>query len=377
MRKPHNQTGRSMIEMLATLAIMGVLSILIMWGYTSAMNKNMANNIIYDVNLRGQDIYSKYNGMRTSLPTTITNFKAKPTSGFNLSFTTYPDDDIFTITIDSVPPSVCQVILDQEWDFPYMIQINDTKYTTDNTLCTQEALATMTFVFPLNMDTSIDIEERCLSANDCDEDYCVNAVCSICKKDYLANSSNNCFYCSSTQISSSTYTSEYECDKCSNRFYTNTGRCYSCDATSSYKSTQQQCTKCAQRTYNTDSGYCRLTSCDDDTYISTIGGCISCTTGNSYTATSLENCHACSNRYYTTSGICPKCTMDTDAATYMVTTQDECDRCDERFYATNGYCYNCATSTAYKTSQEQCEKCGFARVFDESTGLCSLVEDDI
>ena len=47
------QFGRSMIEMLAVLAIVGVLSIGGVWGYRKAMTKHLANSVIDDVNLSG------------------------------------------------------------------------------------------------------------------------------------------------------------------------------------------------------------------------------------------------------------------------------------------------------------------------------------
>ena len=45
------QHGRSMLEMLGVLAIIGVLSITALVGFTYAMNKNRANTTIYDVML--------------------------------------------------------------------------------------------------------------------------------------------------------------------------------------------------------------------------------------------------------------------------------------------------------------------------------------
>ncbi|MBR5130026.1 MAG: hypothetical protein IKV03_02240, partial [Alphaproteobacteria bacterium] len=50
------QSGRSMVEMLGTLAIIGVLSIGGIAGYTYAMNKYRANETINDINMRGIDL---------------------------------------------------------------------------------------------------------------------------------------------------------------------------------------------------------------------------------------------------------------------------------------------------------------------------------
>ncbi|MBR5130482.1 MAG: hypothetical protein IKV03_04590, partial [Alphaproteobacteria bacterium] len=50
------QSGRSMVEMLGTLAVIGVLSIGGIAGYTYAMNKYRANETINDINMRGIDL---------------------------------------------------------------------------------------------------------------------------------------------------------------------------------------------------------------------------------------------------------------------------------------------------------------------------------
>ncbi len=48
MFKFHNESGRSMVEMLGTLAIMGLLSIGVISGYTTAMNNHKANEALND-----------------------------------------------------------------------------------------------------------------------------------------------------------------------------------------------------------------------------------------------------------------------------------------------------------------------------------------
>ena len=53
------QSGRSMVEMLGTLAIIGVLSIGGIAGYSYGMDKYRANATINDVNLRAVDLISQ------------------------------------------------------------------------------------------------------------------------------------------------------------------------------------------------------------------------------------------------------------------------------------------------------------------------------
>lgn len=47
-----NESGRSMVEMLGTLAIIGVLSVVGIAGYTTAMNKHRTNKLLQQASLR-------------------------------------------------------------------------------------------------------------------------------------------------------------------------------------------------------------------------------------------------------------------------------------------------------------------------------------
>ena len=50
--KKTNESGRSMVEMLGVLAIIGVLSTVVMTGYTTALNKHKANQILNGASVR-------------------------------------------------------------------------------------------------------------------------------------------------------------------------------------------------------------------------------------------------------------------------------------------------------------------------------------
>ncbi len=71
-----NESGRSMVEMLGVLAIVGVLSVGGLAGYTTAMNKYRATEIMNSISLtlveaetRGETV--SYNGAYTSIPAAI------------------------------------------------------------------------------------------------------------------------------------------------------------------------------------------------------------------------------------------------------------------------------------------------------------------
>ena len=63
--KNENQYGRSMIEMLGVLAIVGVLSVGGIAGYSKAMNKFKTNKIIDQITMISTNIRTLYSGQRT------------------------------------------------------------------------------------------------------------------------------------------------------------------------------------------------------------------------------------------------------------------------------------------------------------------------
>lgn len=109
-----NQTGRSMLEMLVVLAIVGVLSIVAVAGLTYAMNKHRANATIYDVLsyatliLTGE-IFEKTD-IGSVLKTPETEQIQKTSMGYFID-SIKETEDIFSVHIESVPEKVCTLIL--------------------------------------------------------------------------------------------------------------------------------------------------------------------------------------------------------------------------------------------------------------------------
>ena len=100
--KKVNESGRSMVEMLGVLAIIGVLSIGGIAGYTMAMNRYRANEGLAAANLaiveamaRGED--KGYDELFGALPTGITSVEAKADGSATI---TYEDADVAQIARD-------------------------------------------------------------------------------------------------------------------------------------------------------------------------------------------------------------------------------------------------------------------------------------
>ena len=77
-RRVSPSSGRTLLEMLGVLAIVGILSIAALVGFTYAMNKHRANETIYDVMLRG-----------TNVPMVDENYASKP-AGHEFTFPDLP-----------------------------------------------------------------------------------------------------------------------------------------------------------------------------------------------------------------------------------------------------------------------------------------------
>ena len=110
----NNETGRSMVEMLGVLAIIGVLSVGGIAGYTMAMNKYRANEIL---NAASQMVIlaRAYNGGVGLDATTDVAGKTNanfglpdPVSGVTLTVT--GSSDTYTVTVSGADTAVCKAV---------------------------------------------------------------------------------------------------------------------------------------------------------------------------------------------------------------------------------------------------------------------------
>ena len=113
MKQIKQETGRSMVEMLGVLAVIGVLSVGGISGYTLAMNKHRANNVAADLMKRAVVVSAQRQlGQDASL------------NGFNNQVGDYTTDNQvgtategkFSMTVQAVPEEVCEKILALDWD---------------------------------------------------------------------------------------------------------------------------------------------------------------------------------------------------------------------------------------------------------------------
>ena len=131
------QTGRSMIEMLGVLAIVGVLSVGGIAGYSKAMEKFKINKTIDQVshivaNIR--TLYAQqttYEGLSHSyavkmgiIPDSLTTTNSWPyiTNAFNggvfISYDYETPEDAFIITFQKLPKEACITLATMDWGSP-------------------------------------------------------------------------------------------------------------------------------------------------------------------------------------------------------------------------------------------------------------------
>ena len=108
-----NETGRSMVEMLGVLAIIGVLSVGGIAGYTMAMNKYRANEIL---NTASQAVIlaKAYNGgAGTSAAKSNSDLGLpNPYGSVTVSVAATQGTDEPLVTIDNATPDVCKIVVD-------------------------------------------------------------------------------------------------------------------------------------------------------------------------------------------------------------------------------------------------------------------------
>ena len=141
MQTEINETGRSMVEMLGVLAIIGILSIGGIQGYTYAMNKYRANNVLNEMNIASLHLTTTLLSSRNT-PKMIA--LGEPYDSGELANTGYSfdygcgndgtperacqqDEQGYWVAIGDVPEKICQNILSEAKHLPNIVEqrLND------------------------------------------------------------------------------------------------------------------------------------------------------------------------------------------------------------------------------------------------------------
>lgn len=178
-----HELGRSMVEMLGTLAIIGVLSIGGIIGYGYAIDKNRANETINELQIRALDLSRQMINGATTL--TMDEMGYKTSVGYPISARISPNfDNFFEIFLDDVPSGVCKQLMKSRWSVPYSIFVNTTEYKADEDICGEAETVRLAYEFQEDLMAGNMVPEeekheikRCNTSGDCKCGDCVDGLC--------------------------------------------------------------------------------------------------------------------------------------------------------------------------------------------------------
>ena len=347
--------GRSMIEMLGVLAIIGVLSIAAVAGYRFALLKFRANEVTNELNMRAINVSAQMLNTGTVYEKNELiedGFGDTLTVGFPVE-TAISDrnTDYFEILVSDIPADLCRQIL-RDYENPIMIFVNNVRYNADTTICddeTQNALNDMGFIYKNDLGT----HEACSEKGYFDEE---DFQCHCSGNTYLDIYTNDCL-CPAGHVWSAGEGTCIESICPEGQFESLTAGCVPCSDETNYTiATDQQkaiCLACGNReayTFNTQT-YCYnlKPACVSGTTFRQLGGtCKSCTDTAHLvfvpdTTDAINSCNACPNRMYDSS----QCIIKT---------------CLPGYFLASDKCYPCNTpdtvSMSNATYQNSCLACG-------------------
>ena len=114
-----HESGRSMVEILGVLAIIGVLSATGLWGYSVAMRHRTVDEILEALRLKTIEINSSLNSQKFTTDEELDKFLSTFTTqvaGYRLSFVPSPDKDGFVSEIrkadgDTIKGAMCRELI--------------------------------------------------------------------------------------------------------------------------------------------------------------------------------------------------------------------------------------------------------------------------
>ncbi len=311
----NNESGRSMVEMLGVLAIMGILSIGGIAGYTYAMNRLKANDIIDGVNKRAVAL-STYTLLGTGVSATTLDAEfANKIGDFPVALAAA--DPGFTLTVSEITRPVCNHVLNNGVQMAHTITLGATKVWENGVkadyTCAEDG-NTIVFTFAPAAGESGNTP-TCGYCQHVENGTCVaNETCDNgCPGDKPMKGNDGCTACGAN---GPVYIASSECAKCPNRemkygtcvlkecpdgyFKDGDYYCHDCSLVGQYgieAADSSECAKCSNREIDTY-GNCSIPCTDGQFRDSEFYKCRACSYGGSVKAASSE-CAKCPNREMT------------------------------------------------------------------------------
>ena len=170
----NNESGRSMVEMLGVLAVIGVLSIGGIAGYMMAMNRHHSNNVLEGVSARAVIISTqKMMGQPAAHPADMeTNIDGYPVT---VGEADDVGQDYFEVVVSDVPQGPCRYVLNQNWATLEGIYLNNAVDSAEDGSDCREENNTIAFVFDATLGRASDDSD-----DDAEADNCRLSLCQTC-----------------------------------------------------------------------------------------------------------------------------------------------------------------------------------------------------
>ncbi|MBR6674330.1 MAG: type II secretion system protein, partial [Alphaproteobacteria bacterium] len=218
------QSGRSMVEMLGTLAIMGILSIGGIVGYNYAMSKHRANQVLQDIRLVYQEL--KYPNTvhqivsEGSFPDIELDLQSPYEYGFDFAnpndfdydSTSEKTPNLIYVNVSGVSKTACDILLKTKPEYVLMLKANG-----QSVWSCDKSENELSYIFEITADSldygtcSVCTGEYCFDDKlNCPEgEDCRNDICTKCEEGYVENKQGKCAKCDSFS-----YTKNVSKDKC-------------------------------------------------------------------------------------------------------------------------------------------------------------------
>ncbi len=268
--------GRSMVEMLGVLAVIGMLSITAIWGYRYAMTMYRANETVHEINLRAYAIapIADNNTTDPEEPEIVMEMGEYTNLGYPIRAYWLEDPKYFEIEVQNVPVDECKMILRTEWTLPIIMKVGDLAYDGNTSICDglteagePTTTAVMVFQYGAHLEDDMLPYQECHNDDDCAskcarcsaEGVCVS-ICGSnerCRQDILTGSQVCCtsdrwagpYCCPSTMNGYCCNVSGDQCCPWFKPLIDKNGNCYTCEEENGVDVTgvNENCNACPNR----------------------------------------------------------------------------------------------------------------------------------
>ena len=298
------QSGRSIMEMMTILAIIGLLSVITFVGYEMAMVWYRANRVIKETNMLAFHMEQQFEAEMDDEDLDLSDYQPDGYEGLQIQIAGYDgaltldsETTAFEVKITGVERAVCNKIISSGWRDPYAIFVNGQPVSDEapaNNLCKASPPNEVVMAFNNTIDKEIpdcspgyvwkEDEKTCQACLPGQRPY--EGECVDCPADHY-QSGNDCKPCpaGSSAPQRSTvcscdagyiWNAKGTCDICPVDTYQKENQCIQCPpgATATPGSTECDCP--TGSTWVEDVGHCNPPSCLDFNDCASMGNCTVC-----------------------------------------------------------------------------------------------------